>query len=118
MSPLARGLVAERPPPPCQQPGQDRAGAPWIVVRIRWELTADQTSGSRVTVTASVPSRLADLRAKLLAAYQTHLELFFAALNGDVRPWPAERTEELEKRYAERLDGGASATPSPVIPGA
>lgn len=88
------------------------------VGRIRWELTAHPTSGSRVTVTASVPSRLADLRAQLLAAYQTHLELFFAALNGDVRPWPAERTEELEERYAERLDRGASATPSPVTPGA
>jgi uncharacterized protein YndB with AHSA1/START domain len=91
-------------------------GAP--VGRIRWELIADRTSGSRVTVTVSVPSRLADLRAQLLAAHQTHLELFFAALNGDVRPWPAERTEELEEGYAKRLDRGASATPSPVTPGA
>ena len=75
------------------------------VGHIRWELTSDRIAGSRVTVTASLPSRLAGLRAKLLAAYQTHLELFFAALNGEVRPWPHDRTAELEKMYAQRLDG-------------
>ena len=40
----------------------------------------------------------------LLAAWQTHLELVFAALHGDVRcPWPAERTEALRAHYAATL---------------
>src|ERR671918_2518244 len=41
VSPLARGLVAERPPPRRQRPGQGWAGVPWIVVRLRSELTAE-----------------------------------------------------------------------------
>jgi hypothetical protein len=40
----------------------------------------------------------------LLAAWQTHLELLFAALHGDIRcPWPVDRTTTLEKRYAEQV---------------
>jgi hypothetical protein len=65
MSLLARGLVAERPPPRRHQPGQDRAGAPWIVVRIRWELTARlaliDASPSRVRL-LSLVSRPIDIR--------------------------------------------------------
>src|ERR687892_633532 len=44
--------------------------------RIRWELTADPTSGSRVTVTAAVPSRPAELPGHVPAAYQTPPETF------------------------------------------
>jgi hypothetical protein len=59
--------------------------------------------GSRAVVTQTIPSRLADLRATVLAVWQTHLELFVAALHGPPRRWPEERTEELKERYAARL---------------
>ena len=97
------GPVTEVEPPHVLEFAWNHDGTP--AGRIRWELTSDRIAGSRVTVAATLPSRLADLRAELLAAYQTHLELFFAALNGDVRPWPHDRTAELEKMYAKRLDG-------------
>jgi uncharacterized protein YndB with AHSA1/START domain len=71
--------------------------------RVRWELTEDPKAGNRVIITQTVPARLADLRATALAAWQIHLELLFAALFGSEQPWPAERTEQLQKTYAERL---------------
>jgi hypothetical protein len=76
---------------------------------VRWEFAADGTSGTRVVLTQTVPAHFAHLRATVLAAWQTHLELFFAALLGDVlRPGvsvAAERTERLRHMYAERLGG-------------
>jgi uncharacterized protein YndB with AHSA1/START domain len=78
--------------------GDDVAG------RVRLELCHQEPLGTRLVVTQTVPSRLADTLAVTLAAWQTHLELLFAALYGDVRcPWPVERTNELTKRYADRL---------------
>lgn len=72
--------------------------------RVRFELRDQEPIGTRLVLTHTVPARLADIRATVLAAWQTHLELFFAALHGDVRcPWPAERTEQLQKMYAGRL---------------
>ncbi|MGO1054759.1 SRPBCC family protein [Crossiella sp. CA198] len=71
---------------------------------VRWQLTP-QAFGSLLTVTQTIPAGLADLRAVTLAAWQTHLELFFAALFGDIRcPWPTDRTEELRLRYAQTLE--------------
>ncbi|PXY28530.1 SRPBCC domain-containing protein [Prauserella flavalba] len=75
--------------------------------RVRFELREQEPVGTRLVLTQTVPSRLAGLRATALAAWQTHLELFFAALHGDVRcPWPAERTERLRRDYTTELDLG------------
>lgn len=76
------------------------------VGRVRFECRDQQPIGTRLFVTHTLPDHLAELRATVLAAWQTHLELFFAALHGDVRcPWPADRTEELRQMYASRLTG-------------
>lgn len=64
--------------------------------RVRWEFTHDPLEGTRAELTQTVPE---DLRATALAAWQVHLELFFALTHDVVRPWPAERVEELEERY-------------------
>lgn len=70
---------------------------------VRFELFFDADLGVRVELTQTVPARLADIAPTALAAWHTHLELFFAAVHGDVRcPWPEDRTEELVKYYAER----------------
>lgn len=70
---------------------------------VRWEITP-QSFGSLLTVTQTIPTPLSELRAITLAAWQTHLELLFAALFGDIRcPWPADRTEELRQHYAASL---------------
>ncbi|MEU2123836.1 hypothetical protein [Nocardia niwae] len=43
---------------------------------------------------------VARLRPRLLAAWHVHLELFFAATQGDIRcPWPADRVDALAGRY-------------------
>ena len=74
--------------------------------RVRWEFVADPEMGTRVELTQTGPSALAHLRAEALAAWHTHLELFFAATFGDIRcPWPQDRTAELTRRYAEQLAG-------------
>lgn len=72
--------------------------------RVRFEVVVDPDLGTRIELTQTVPFALAHLRAGLLAAWQTHLELFFAATFGEIRcPWPEARTAELTKRYAQRL---------------
>jgi uncharacterized protein YndB with AHSA1/START domain len=72
--------------------------------RVRWTITSDDTLGVRVEVTQTVPARLAEVRATALAAWQVQLELFFAAVHGEIRcPWPKDRTEELTKHYAPQL---------------
>ncbi len=71
--------------------------------RVRFELAQDPRQGTRVVLTQTLPAELADLRPVALAAWQTHLELYFAALHGQVRPWPEGRTEELTERYRTRL---------------
>ncbi|WP_169515735.1 SRPBCC family protein [Amycolatopsis nigrescens] len=71
---------------------------------IRWELDADPEAGHRVVLTQTVPAELAGLRATALAAWQTQIEVLFRALmGGETCPWPTERTEELVRRYTERL---------------
>jgi hypothetical protein len=72
--------------------------------RVRWEITHDPQLGTRVELTQTLPTRAAEFRATALAAWHVQLELFFAATHGAIRyPWPQERTEELRKRYTERL---------------
>ncbi|WP_231114478.1 SRPBCC domain-containing protein [Lentzea aerocolonigenes] len=65
---------------------------------VRWEFEHVKLQGSTVTLVqenAHGP--------EALAAWHVHLELFFAATQGEIRgPWPKDREEELAKRYAER----------------
>lgn len=71
---------------------------------MRWEIVVDPDLGSRIELTQTIPARLADEVVTALAAWHTHLELFFAAAHGDVRcPWPQDRTEELKKRCADMV---------------
>jgi len=73
---------------------------------VRFRLVADAQLGNRVELTQTVPARLGEVRAEALAAWQVHLELLFAAVHGELRyPWPAERTADLTRRYAQRLAG-------------
>lgn len=75
---------------------------------VRLEVRGEEQVGTRLVVTHTIPAHHADLRATVLAAWHTHLELFFAALEGDVRcPWPADRTEHLRLTYARRLENAA-----------
>jgi uncharacterized protein YndB with AHSA1/START domain len=67
--------------------------------RVRWELS-DGPGGALVTLTQTVPTALGEARPTALAAWHTHLELLASQLMGTtVCPWPAERTEELERHY-------------------
>src|SRR5579875_2456784 len=71
---------------------------------VRFELGHQEPIGTRLVVTQTIPFSQADVRAISLAAWQVQQGLLFAALFGDVRcPWPAERTEQLRKVYADRL---------------
>ncbi|KOV82097.1 hypothetical protein ADL03_26365 [Nocardia sp. NRRL S-836] len=73
-----------------------RDGTPQGVVR--WELTHEHLQGTTATLfqeNAHGP--------EALAAWHVHMELFFAATQGDIRcPWPAAREKELVQRYAGR----------------
>ncbi|MCP2259859.1 putative conserved protein YndB, AHSA1/START domain [Streptoalloteichus tenebrarius] len=72
--------------------------------RVRWVIESDPTLGVRVELTQTVPAELAETRAAFLAVWHVHLELFFAAVHGDVRcPWPRDRVAELTEHYASRL---------------
>ncbi|WP_199433488.1 SRPBCC family protein [Qaidamihabitans albus] len=72
--------------------------------RVRWEIIHDPEFGTRVELTQTVPTRLADLLPTALAAWQTHLEVLFATVLGADRCWPEGRVEELREHYAGRLD--------------
>ncbi|MDT7728125.1 MAG: hypothetical protein QOI21_4701 [Actinomycetota bacterium] len=67
--------------------------------RVRWEISHDPLEGTRVELTQTLPRVLAGLLPAALAVWQVQLELFFAATHGELRPWPGERVESLEKRY-------------------
>jgi uncharacterized protein YndB with AHSA1/START domain len=75
---------------------------------VRFELRHDPALGTRVELTQTVPDRLSDQRAVALAAWHTHLELLFAAVQGEIRCWPEGRTEELTQLYRGRLDADAT----------
>jgi hypothetical protein len=73
--------------------------------RVRWELTGGHPAGTRVVLTQSGPARLAGERVTALAAWHTQLEAFADHLRGITHcPWPKERTEELKKHYADRVE--------------
>ena len=71
--------------------------------RVRVEIASDPELGVRVELTQTVPPGYPEV-ATALAAWHTHLELFFAAVHGEIRcPWPADRTEQLTRHYAATL---------------
>jgi uncharacterized protein YndB with AHSA1/START domain len=84
----------------------------WIEYRsgsgtVGWELS-DLPFGSRLVLTQVLPADTAvDTAvdsASALAAWQVHLELLVARLNGlGDRPWPDDRIAELTKKYARTL---------------
>lgn len=70
--------------------------------RVRWEFRADPVLGTTVELTHEL--RDSAFATTALAAWHAHLELFFAALFGDVRcPWPEERVAELVEHYGSRV---------------
>lgn len=72
---------------------------------VRWEFVSHPELGVRVELTQTVPAELASLRAEALAAWHVHLDLFFAAVQGDVRcAWSEERVAELTEHYGSVLD--------------
>jgi uncharacterized protein YndB with AHSA1/START domain len=71
---------------------------------VRWEFHSDPALGERVELTQTVPAHLAVTRAKALASWHLHMELFFAATMGDVQfAWSEDRVAELTERYEEQL---------------
>jgi uncharacterized protein YndB with AHSA1/START domain len=72
---------------------------------VRWQLEP-RVPGSLIVVEQTLP----DPRPAVPAAWQVHLELLVAALQGIERCWPDERVTALEARYAERL--GAPGRPA------
>ena len=68
----------------------------------RWEFVADPDTGARLEFTHTLPGSLHAHRARLLAVWQVHLELFYAACRGEIRcPWPAQRVVDLTATYIE-----------------
>lgn len=75
--------------------------------RVRFTLVEDARTGTRVEVSQTLPERRRDRLPIVLATWQVHLELLFAALMGEVRPWPGDRVDALERRYRTRLEASA-----------
>ena len=71
---------------------------------VRWELHSDPKLGERVELTQTVPAVLPEVVPRALAAWHLHLELFFAAVMGDVRAWSDARVAELTEHYAKQLN--------------
>lgn len=68
---------------------------------VRWEITADPQLGVQIELTHRRPADVVTA----LAAWHTQLELFFAAVHGDIRcPWPEDRTEQLKKHYRNGIE--------------
>ena len=95
------GRLTEVDPPHVLEYEWHHDGAP--AGRVRWTIVSDEKLGVRVELTQTVPARLADVRATALGAWHVQLELFFTAIHGEIRPWPADRAEELAKEYGNRL---------------
>jgi uncharacterized protein YndB with AHSA1/START domain len=98
---LSAGELTKVDPPHLLEYTVTHDGA--AVGAVRFELNRQEPIGCRLVVTQTLPEMPATRRASVLAAWQVRLELFFAALHGDNRSWPAERAEELETRYAALL---------------
>lgn len=71
---------------------------------VRWELHSDPKLGERVELTQTVPAVLPEVVPRALAAWHLHLELFFAAVMGDIRTWSDARVAELTEYYAKQLN--------------
>ncbi|MEV5650881.1 SRPBCC family protein [Nocardia sp. NPDC052254] len=70
--------------------------------RVRWEFLADPDTGTRLEFTHTLPRGFDEQRARLLAVWQVHLELFYAACRDVIRcPWPQQRVTELAATYAD-----------------
>ena len=65
---------------------------------VRWTFEP-RVPGSLIVVEETLP----EVRPAALAAWQVHLELLVAGLQGIERCWPDERVAALEARYAARL---------------
>lgn len=75
---------------------------------VRWELCSDPKLGERVELTQTVPADLAEVLPTAMAAWHLQLELFFAAVVGDVRcAWSDERIAELTEHYAGATSSSA-----------
>lgn len=98
---LTPGAVTTVEPPHVLEYAWEHEGTP--AGRVRFDLADQQPIGCRLVVTQTLPAQHPELRAGASAAWQTHLELLFATLNGAPRCWPYERTDELTTRYADRL---------------
>jgi uncharacterized protein YndB with AHSA1/START domain len=72
---------------------------------VRWTL-APRIPGSLIVVEQTLPG----VQPAALAAWQVHLELLVAGLQGSERCWPDDRVTALEARYAARL--GAQGRPA------
>jgi uncharacterized protein YndB with AHSA1/START domain len=71
---------------------------------VRLTLAQQKPVGCRLVVAVTVPDRLTELCPGMLADWQVHLELFFAALHGaGKQQWPSVRAEKLRHRYATDL---------------
>jgi uncharacterized protein YndB with AHSA1/START domain len=78
----------------------DHDGAP--AGRVRWEFES-RPPASLIVLEQTIPAALADTLPAALAAWQLHLELLVATLQGIERCWPDDRMAQLESRYAARL---------------
>ncbi|WP_440900583.1 SRPBCC family protein [Actinosynnema sp.] len=67
--------------------------------RVRWELSSDPVGGTVVTLTHVVGDGEVSVPAAL-AAWHVRLDLLFAALLGEERPWPGEGENGLAADYA------------------
>ena len=83
---------------------------------MRFELHEQEPIGCRLVLIQTVPAHLGGLRAIALAAWQTHLEVLFATLNGATRCWPEGRTEELADLYVQRLTGRQASGAERTVP--
>lgn len=100
---LEAGAITAVEPPHALAYGWCHDGVP--VGTVRFALREQEPIGCRLVLTQTVPAGLGGLCATALAAWQTHLEVLFATLNGATRS-PAEgRTAALAAGYARRLTG-------------
>jgi uncharacterized protein YndB with AHSA1/START domain len=72
--------------------------------RVRWELTGGHPAGTRVVLTQTGPAEERGRCAAALAAWHLRLQSLADRLRDTERPGSGERAEELERRYATRIE--------------
>jgi uncharacterized protein YndB with AHSA1/START domain len=70
--------------------------------RVRWEL-GNGPGGTRVVLTQTLPTELADDRPALLAAWHQHIETLAEQLSGQPRHRSEDWTDELTRHYAKTV---------------